>query len=84
MGRQRKKCFLDNLDFKLDSRLEQDTFFVGELPLSKVLLMNVSNFPWAILVLRIPSISEIFELDQVQQLFYQNECIYLSREMCKI
>ena len=46
--------------------------------------MNVSNFPWAILVPRIPSISEIFELDQDQQLFYQNECIYLSKKMCEI
>ena len=84
MGRQREKCFLDKLDFKLDSRIEEDTFFVGEMPLSKVLLMNVSNFPWAILVPRIPSISEIFELDQDQQHFYQNECVYLSRKMCEI
>ena len=43
--------------------------------------MNVSNFPWVILVPRIPSIGEIFELKQDQQYLYQNECIYLLRKI---
>ena len=31
------------MDFKLDQRLEKDTFLIGELPLSRVLLMNVAT-----------------------------------------
>ena len=72
------------MDFKLDQRLEKDTFLIGELPLSKVLLMNVSNFPWAILVPKIIGVSELFELDSKQQIAYQAECNYISRHMSEI
>ena len=72
------------MDFKLDQRLETDTFLIGELPLSKVLLMNVSNFPWAILVPKISGVSELFELDSKQQIAYQAECNYISRHMSEI
>ena len=72
------------MDFKLDKRLETDTFLIGELPLSRVLLMNVSNFPWAILVPKISGVSELFELDTKQQIAYQAECNYISRHMSEI
>ena len=72
------------MDFKLDQRLEKDTFLIGELPLSRVLLMNVSNFPWTILVPKISGVSELFELDSKQQIAYQAECNYISRHMSEI
>jgi diadenosine tetraphosphate (Ap4A) HIT family hydrolase len=72
------------LDFKLDQRLKKDTFLIGELPLSRVLLMNVSNFPWAILVPKISGISELHELDFKQQIIYQAECNYISKHMSQI
>ena len=46
--------------------------------------MNVANFPWAILVPKIPGVSELFELDSKQQIAYQAECNYISRHMSKI
>ena len=38
--------------FVLDSRLQQDTFVLGDLPLSRVLLSNDARYPWFILVPR--------------------------------
>ena len=46
--------------------------------------MNVSNFPWAILVPKISGISELYELDSQQQIIYQAECNYISRHMSQI
>jgi len=50
-------------DFTLDSRLEADTYLVGELQLSRVLLMRDARFPWAILVPRRASMREILDLE---------------------
>jgi diadenosine tetraphosphate (Ap4A) HIT family hydrolase len=57
--------------FELHPRLTQDTFVIGDFPLSRLLLLNDANFPWFILVPRRTEIREIFELrheDQVQLL----------------
>lgn len=67
--------------FQLDPRLEKDTFYVGDLPLSRVLLINVVNFPWIILVPRVPEVSELFELSSEQQNQYLNESNFLLQEM---
>lgn len=58
-------------DIALDERLEADTLPVTELPLCRVLLMNDSRFPWAVLVPRIVGASEVFDLpaDDQQQLW---------------
>ena len=48
--------------FTLDPRLAADTLHVGDLPLSAVLLMNDSRFPWLILVPRRPNLSELTDL----------------------
>jgi len=50
-------------DFQLDSRLEADTYLVGELTLSRVLLMDDARFPWVILVPKRPDIREIIDLE---------------------
>ena len=39
-----------NEGFKLDPQLDNDTYEVGRLALSRVLLMNDARFPWIILV----------------------------------
>jgi len=49
--------------FQLDSRLEADTVPVGELILSRVLLMDDARFPWVILVPKRPDIREITDLE---------------------
>ena len=47
----------------LDPQLERDTVAVGDLPGSRVLLMNDANFPWLIVVPRRAGAKEIFDLD---------------------
>ena len=53
--------------FALDSRLKNDTLFLGDLPLSRVLLANDSHYPWVILVPRRAEVSEVFQLDASDQ-----------------
>ena len=51
------------IEFTLDSRLEADTYLVGELILNRVLLMDDSRFPWVILVPKRANIREIIDLE---------------------
>ncbi len=53
--------------FVLDPRLEADSVFVAEGPLSQVRLMNDARFPWLLLVPRVEGASEWIELDGAQQ-----------------
>jgi diadenosine tetraphosphate (Ap4A) HIT family hydrolase len=48
--------------FELDPRLAADTCPIGDLALSRVLLMNDRRYPWVILVPRRPGIRELYEL----------------------
>jgi diadenosine tetraphosphate (Ap4A) HIT family hydrolase len=64
--------------FVLDSRLEQDTFTVGDFPLCRLLLSNDSNYPWFILVPRRTDIAEVFELTEADQLQLWKETCALS------
>lgn len=54
-------------DFILDPRLEQDSAFVADGPLSQVRLMNDARYPWLLLVPRVAGASEWIELDGGQQ-----------------
>ncbi|NMY52805.1 HIT domain-containing protein [Pseudomonas sp. WS 5011] len=54
--------------FVLDSRLQQDTAWVGDYPLCSLLLMNDAQYPWFILVPRREDVSELFQLDGADQL----------------
>ena len=56
-----------DFQWKLDSTLERDTAPVGDLPLSRVLLINDANYPWLLLVPRRPEASEITDLEYVEQ-----------------
>jgi diadenosine tetraphosphate (Ap4A) HIT family hydrolase len=51
------------MSFALDERLARDTFPVGDLPLSRVLLMNDKRWPWLILVPRRAGAVELTDLD---------------------
>jgi diadenosine tetraphosphate (Ap4A) HIT family hydrolase len=69
------------LSFILDNRLKADTLFVGDLPLSRVLLMNNAYFPWVILVPRIEGISELFQLTEEDLSNFHNESNYFLEAM---
>ena len=53
--------------FELDSRLHNDTYFVCDLTLCRVLLMNDKQFPWLILVPMRNNIAEIIDLPEQEQ-----------------
>ncbi|HXD46343.1 MAG TPA: HIT family protein [Pseudolabrys sp.] len=55
------------LTFSLHPQLEADTTAVGDLPLTRVLLANDANYPWLILVPRLPGIVEIIDLEENAQ-----------------
>ena len=52
---------------QLDPRLAADTHPVGDLPLSRLLLMDDARFPWLILVPRIAGARELIDLDESDQ-----------------
>jgi diadenosine tetraphosphate (Ap4A) HIT family hydrolase len=59
--------------FVLDPQLKRDTITVGDLALSRVLLVNDANFPWLILVPRQPDVSEIIDLKDSDQILLTGE-----------
>ncbi|AUC88894.1 MAG: HIT family protein [Alteromonas sp.] len=67
--------------FELDSRLQNDTFFVCDLTLSRVLLMNDSQFPWLILVPMRNDVAEIIDLTEQEQQMLLSESAKVSKAM---
>lgn len=51
--------------FTLHPQLARDTLAIGDLPLSRVLVVNDANWPWLLLVPRRRGVSEIIDLDEV-------------------
>ncbi|MFK8019050.1 MAG: HIT domain-containing protein [Pseudomonadales bacterium] len=70
--------------FTLHHQLAKDCFLAGELPLSSLLLLNDSNYPWFILVPRINNIREAFELSDDQQALLSKESNGLSKAMSEV
>ena len=53
--------------WSLHPQLVADTHMVGDLPLSRVLIIKDANYPWVILVPRQPGITEILDLGAAEQ-----------------
>ncbi len=62
---------------------EKDAVLVTDFPLSRVLLMNDSRFPWCILVPRRENIREIYELTPDDQQQLMRESTHLARRMAE-
>ena len=66
-----KKAGIDSLmpatTFSLHPTLEADTLPVGDLGLSRVLLMNDARYPWLILVPRRPDLTELIDLPAAER-----------------
>lgn len=71
-------------DFMLHPRLAADTLLVAEWPLSRVVLMNDSRFPWLILVPRVAGASEMFDLEPRQQAVLMDEISRASRTLKRV
>ena len=55
------------MEWSLHPQLAADTVPVGDLALSRVLLSKDANYPWLILVPRMPGVTEITDLDPNEQ-----------------
>jgi diadenosine tetraphosphate (Ap4A) HIT family hydrolase len=69
------------LSWSLDSRLTRDTVALGDLPLSRVLVMNDANYPWLILVPRGPQLVELIDLDDEDQVLLMRELARVARAL---
>lgn len=67
--------------FTLDSRLQQDSLVLGDLPLCRLLLSKDANYPWFILVPRRADVSELFDLDEADQLQLWQETTALAEAL---
>ena len=74
----------DEAAFSLDPRLAQDSIPLGDLPLSRVLLMNDANYPWLILVPRRPNLVELIDLDASGQATLMIEIAQAARALKEI
>ena len=53
-------------DWSLNRQLEQDTINIGDLPLSRVLVVNDGNYPWLMLVPRRANAKDLVDLNEVE------------------
>ncbi|MFK8253682.1 HIT domain-containing protein [Ancylobacter terrae] len=64
--------------FQLDPRLEADTLYVGEAPLSTIRLLDDSRFPWIVLVPRRPGVVDLRDLDAQERTVLMEEIVGIS------
>lgn len=69
------------MTWSLHPKLSELTTEIGDLPLSRVLLENDSNYPWLILVPRMAGVSEIIDLDPNEQVQLLGEIDAASRAL---
>jgi diadenosine tetraphosphate (Ap4A) HIT family hydrolase len=67
--------------WSLHPQLDRDTVNIGDLPLSRVLLINDANYPWLLLVPRRPDIVELIDLGEVEQAQLMTEVVRVSRAL---
>ncbi|MDI9245653.1 HIT family protein [Marinobacter sp. CHS3-4] len=70
-------------EFVLHDKLAADTISLGQSRLCEVRLMNDSHFPWVLLVPRVSSVREIYELSKEQQHRLTEESSLLGEGMMK-
>ncbi len=66
------------MPFVLHPRIDADTVFVADLPLSTVRLMRNAQYPWLILVPRRPDLAELIDLPADEQHQLTDEIAHVS------
>ena len=69
------------MTFALDSNLAADTLEVGDLVLSRVLLMNDARYDWLILVPRRPRLVELADLEARSRALLMEEVVHASEAL---
>lgn len=70
--------------WSLHPQLAKDTIDIGDLPLSRVLVIKDANYPWMLLVPRRADAVEIIDLDEVAQAQLMTEITRVSRSLKEI
>lgn len=70
--------------WSLNPNLEKDTINIGDLPLSRVLVIKDANYPWLLLVPRRPDTVEIIDLSEVEQAQLITEINRVARALKEI
>src|SRR5437588_7285476 len=65
----------------LHPQLDRDTVSLGDLPLSRVLVNNDANYPWAIVVPRRQTFVELIDLDEAAQAQLMTEVTRVARAL---
>src|SRR6476661_10958804 len=68
-------------DWSLHPQLVLDTVPVGDLPLTRVLLASDANYPWLILVPRLPGLIELIDLEETAQVRLVGEIAAAARAL---
>ena len=69
---------------KVNKRFLKDSYFITELKLCSVRLINNSKFPWIILIPNKKNITDITELKSKDQILLIKEIVHCSKIMKKI
>jgi diadenosine tetraphosphate (Ap4A) HIT family hydrolase len=69
------------MTFQLHPQLKQDSIELGKLNLSRLLLINDSQYPWFVLVPEIQNITEIYQLSKEDQQLLQHESALLAESL---
>jgi len=67
--------------WSLHPQLKKDTIDIGDLPLSRLLVIRDANYPWLLLVPRRPEAVEIIDLDEVEQAQLMTEVTRAARAL---
>src|ERR1700754_4444712 len=67
--------------WSLHSQLKKVTIDIGDLPLSRVLVIKDAHYSWLLLVPRRPDIVEIIDLDEVEQAQLMTEISRVARAL---
>ena len=70
--------------WSLHPQLAKDTIDIGDLPLSRVLVIKDANYPWLLLVPRREGAVEIIDPDEVAQAQLMTEITRVSRAVKEI
>ena len=62
----------------------KDSYFIAELNLCTIRLVNNCKFPWIILIPKRKKITDIFQLNKKDQNLLMEEIVYTSKKMKKI
>ena len=69
--------------FELHPKLQQDCLEIGRFRLCRLLLMNESRYPWLILVPEREGMTEIYQLNEADQILLLQESSLLARSLAE-